>query len=542
MRAIQTACRRLSIAAATGIALLCWAAQAGATAAPVEAPEVPVLAWHSCTEPDQAGFDCASANVPLDYQQPAGPTISLALIRHRATQPGRRIGSLFFNPGGPGGSGVQALAKWSERFPLAVRQRFDLISWDSRGIGASTAVSCFATKQEALDFFASTPVGFPVGPTQVSNWINSYSTFGHLCDARIGDLLAHLSTADSARDLELLRRAVGEPRLTYVGITHGTLLGATYANLFPGRIRAMVLDGNIDPRAWTASDRERFLTTSLRLGTDLASNDVLNAFLDRCTEAGTDLCAFAAADAATTRAKFASLLVRIRQQPIPLHGEPVTYAALVNDMAHRLSVVPAGLGFPGWSATAELLQTLWNGGNGGAPSPKDYDEREQRLAVQCAESPNPRYPAFYRALAVFAFQRADDVGSNWAWNDEPCASWPAVAADVYDGPWNRRTAKPILVIGNSFDPYTPYEGSLAMASLLARARLLTVDGYGHTALLNPSSCADALVGRYLVSGTLPPEGTVCRQDAVPFASPPGNTAIDARDRGRDAGTAVREVR
>jgi hypothetical protein len=281
----------------------------------------------------------------------------------------------------------------------------------------------------------------------------------------------------------------------------------------------MVLDGNVDPVAWTKpGNRPPFLGTSLRLLTDLASNKVLTAFLDLCGEAGRARCAFADTDADATRAKFTTLLERIREHPIPLNGEPITYAQLLNGMADLLFIVPEGLGFAGWSAAADFLETLWTGGSGGTPPPRPYDYREQEFAVQCGESPNPRSPGYFRALAVFAFARAGDVGPNWSWNDEPCASWPAVAADPYRGPWDRHTANPLLVIGNTFDPSTAYEGSVAMARELARARLLTVDGYGHSALLNPSTCANHYVSRYFVTGALPPPGTVCQQDAPPFAA------------------------
>ncbi len=253
------------------------------------AAAVPVRAWQPCADPSQNGFECATAEVPLDYQQPEGARITLALIRHRATQPARRIGSLFFNPGGPGGSGVHSLAGWFERFPATLPQRFDLISWDPRGIGASTAVTCFPTPKQGLDFFADAPAGFPIGPRQVRAWIDIYTRFGRLCGERNDDLLAHVSTADTARDLELLRRAVGEPWMNYYGTSYGTFLGATYANLYPGRVRAMVLDGNVDPVAWTQpGERPPFLSTSLRLHTDLASNRGLTAFLDQCGRVGVE--------------------------------------------------------------------------------------------------------------------------------------------------------------------------------------------------------------------------------------------------------------
>jgi pimeloyl-ACP methyl ester carboxylesterase len=482
------------------------------------AAAVPVLAWQPCADPSQNGFDCATAEVPLNYQDPEGSTIELALVRHSATDPARRIGSLFFNPGGPGGSGTESLPAWLELFPATLRARFDLISWDPRGIGESTSVQCFATPDDGLNFSTDLPQGFPVGEAETSAWIRRYARFGQLCAQRNGDLLEHVSTADTARDLDLLRRAVGDPQLNYLGTSYGTFLGATYANLFPDRIRAMVLDGNVDPVAWTNGGNDDFLSTSLRLQSDLATAKTLKAFLSLCGEARTDQCAFSAGSAASTQTKFATLLRRLREHPVPFEGEPITYAALVSAMADLIVVVQPGFGFPGWAFAAELLQTLWTGGSGGSPPPQTYEFPEQQYAVQCAESPNPRRPTVFRALAAFSFGRAGDVGPNWSWGDEPCASWSAAAAVRYTGPWNRRTVKPLLVIGNTFDPQTPYEGSVAMSNELADARLLTVDGYGHTVLLNPSTCANQHVSNYFVDGTLPPEGTVCQQDREPFTT------------------------
>jgi pimeloyl-ACP methyl ester carboxylesterase len=513
--------RRVATAAVALAGLVACLAPAAAPASAAAAAPVPVLDWQPCAEPGQQGFDCATAQVPLDYGDPQGATIDLAVIRHRATDPANRLGALFFNPGGPGGSGTESLPAWLELFPLAVRARFDLISWDPRGIGASTAVQCFATPEEGLEFLAGLPAGFPVGQAEADAWILGYAHFGQLCAQRNGDLLAHVSTADTARDLDLLRRAVGDPHLSYLGTSYGTFLGATYANLFPDRVRAMVLDGNVHPVAWTnGGDDDAFLSTALRIETDLGSAKTLQAFLRLCGEAGADRCAFADDSAEATQAKFETLLQRLRTQPIPFEGRPLTYAALVSGMADFLFVVEPGFGFPGWAFAAQLLETLWNGGSGGTPPARSYQFPEQQYAVQCAESPNPRKPRVFRVLAAYAFARAGDVGPNWSWADEPCASWPATAAERYAGPWDRRTAHPILVIGNTFDPSTPYQGSIAMAHALARARLLTVDGYGHTVLLNPSACASRYVSDYLVDGTLPPEGTVCPQDQPPFTTSP----------------------
>jgi pimeloyl-ACP methyl ester carboxylesterase len=401
------------------------------------------------------------------------------------------------------------------------------VSFDPRGIPASTAVQCFPDLAAENSFLSRAPQGFPVGAAQEAAWVRTYAGFDERCVSRGGSLLAHVSTADVARDMDLLRQAVGAPKLDYLGISYGSILGATYANLFPGKVGAMILDGNYDPAAWAQPSGD--LPMALRMGTDTSSAATLNAFLDQCGAVPASRCAFSAGSPAATRAKFTALLARLRRHPVAI-GSPrqlytyaSTIAAVVNNFLKTAQPVPAA-GFPGWSGGASLLQQLWqtppaHGGQTAATAapPGPYNGLEQESAVLCGDSPNPRDPQAYDALARLAYARSGPVGPYWSWQSEICSRWPATA-DPYHGPWNRRTANPILVIGNTFDPATPYQDSIAMSHDLARARLLTVAGYGHTEFLNPSSCAERYETRYLLTGALPPAGTVCHQDKAPFGT------------------------
>jgi pimeloyl-ACP methyl ester carboxylesterase len=303
---------------------------AGPAAASAAAP-VPVLDWQPCPDPSQRGFDCATAQAPLDYSDPHGATIGLAVIRHPATDPANRLGTLFFNPGGPGGPGTLQLPEWLHFFPATLRARFDLISWDPRGVsltsevGASTAVRCFATREDEEKFFARLPDGFPVGRAEQRAWISLYARFGLRCAETNGDLLAHVSTADTGKDLDLLRQAVGDPQLDFLGLSYGTILGATYANLFPDNVRTMVLDGNVDPVAYTnGGDDDASLGLFLRLGSDESSAKTLDAFLTLCGQAATSRCAFSAGSAAATKAKWRTLLWRLREHPVTVGSPPRT--------------------------------------------------------------------------------------------------------------------------------------------------------------------------------------------------------------------------
>ncbi|MFG3475316.1 alpha/beta hydrolase [Streptomyces sp. NPDC047980] len=492
-------------------------APAGGDTPPRAAP-APKLDWTPCVP--GSPFDCATANVPLDHANPRGRTIELAVIRRKATDPGRRIGTLFFNPGGPGGPGTVQMPQNYESFPQEVRERFDIVSWDPRGIGSSTAVNCFGSREEADAWAAGKPAGFPVGARERAEWIAAYKDLSRRCQQRDPELLRHVSTTDTARDLDLLRHAVGDRQLSYLGMSYGTILGATYANLFPGKVRAMALDSNIDPRAWTndASDDAR-LTTFLRMGSDRTAAATLDRFLGLCGSTTVSRCAFSAGSPQATRDKFGRLLQRLRERPVG----PWTYGRTMGDVVNGLYVV-----HPGWTDLAGRLQDLWQGrapepaplpSPPPVPHPDPYVGEEQASAVLCGDSPNPRDPGDYHALEEAAAVRAGDVGRFWTWAAEGCATWPTVAADRYTGPWNRPTAHPVLVVGTIYDPSTPYANAQAMARELANARLLTHDGYGHTALVNRSSCVQEHESRYFVDGTLPPPGTTCRPTTPPFSTP-----------------------
>jgi pimeloyl-ACP methyl ester carboxylesterase len=479
------------------------------------ASAAPAIAWHKCTKSAQLGFECATIRVPLEYEHPQMGDIELALIRHRSSGPGRRIGTLFYEPGGPGVPGTEFLPALAYRgFPAAVRARFDIVSWDPRGVGASTAVHCFASQPAEDQFFSGSPTrnvdGFPVGQSQMNTWIDRYRRFGEICQQRNGRLLTHVSTADTARDLDLMRERAGERMMNFVGTSYGTIVGAVYANMFPARVRAMVLDGVVNPIAWTRPDLEanggRFLSAGLRFKSDVETAKTLNSFLDLCGSTDTSHCAFSAGNPAATRQKFTKLLARL---PVNLTHGQTTYAVAISGAARALYLIT------NWKLEAIDLQKLWEHGPSAVPPPPGRDE-EQELAVGCGEVPSPPTSAF-PAIGAFAQRRSGVVGPFWAWDYEPCSTWPVLSANPFRGRWDNRTASPVLVIGNTFDPATPLGGAQVMARALARARLLTVDGYGHTALINPSACVNRYESQYFIDGTLPPKGARCAQDGHPFS-------------------------
>lgn len=515
----------LRAAAATAAGLLLAGLTPAAVSAAAPAPPVPKLTWTKTCTP---GFQCDTAQVPLDHRDPHGRSIELALIRRPADDRAHRIGTLFYNPGGPALPGTAALPAVVPLLPEQVRKRFDLVSFDPRGVGDSTTLQCFPDQAAEQALLSGLPAGYPIGAEQESRWADTYARLGRRCaeNDRTG-LLAHLSTADVARDLDLLRQAVGDRRLNYLATSYGTYLGATYANLFPDRVRAMVLDSAVDPVAWSTgrTPQDAALPPFLRTGSDLGSARALHTFLDRCGAADPANCAFSAGSPEATRAKFAELMNRLDHGPVTVGtgSQTGTYdrATALSDISvllYTAQPVPQ-FGTTGWAALGLKLQSLWTApATPAAPLPTGGPAKQtQVLGVLCADTANPPAGADYSALADLAGARSGDLGPSWVWPTQRCAAWPAEAArDRYTGPWNRRTAAPVLVVANTDDPAWPYEGSRALADTLARGRLLTVDGDGHTVLGNPSGCASGYEERYLVDGELPPRGQVCAPDQRPF--------------------------
>ncbi len=495
------------------------------------------IAWKACPPGSVAalaGFNCSSIDVPLDYRYPNGPSIKLAVVNHPAADRAHRIGTLFVNPGGPGGTGTVDIPGWIGYFPPALVQRFDIASWDPRGIGSSTAVQCFPNANAEARFLGDN-ADFPPTEADQASYIETWLGFGRHCFAFSGSLLEHTSTADTARDLETLRRRIGEGKINYLGLSYGTYLGATYVNLFPDNLRAVVLDGNVAPSAWTATGPGgNSQSLSARIGTDVLTARVFNDFLNLCGQTDVAHCAFSSGSPAATRARWEALAARLRQGPIFLSGtKKIAYATLIDQIQSAALIVvqphvnplSPEQGSTGWPGIAAAFESLWQARNNPPvplptppPSSKTtppYGGAESFYTVACGDAPVPPTAAFPR-LSAKAEQRAGPFGLAAVWLDEPCSSWPIHTQNGYAGPFNHWTSTPILVIGNYGDPSTPYADAVAMSRELARARLLSVDGYGHTVFLNPSSCANAAMTAYYISGTLPAPGTVCREDRRPF--------------------------
>ncbi|HEX5494872.1 MAG TPA: alpha/beta fold hydrolase [Mycobacteriales bacterium] len=493
-----------------------------------DAVPTPTLNWTDCG----GGFQCATATVPLDYAHPGGQTITLALNRLPASDPAHRIGSLFLNPGGPGGSGL-LLARAARQFiDPAVLARFDIVGFDPRGVGQSTPVLCFDTQAADDQFWAG--AAFPVTSEQENTFADQMALLSRSCGQHDDGLLAHVTTTAVAEDLDLLRRAVGDARLNYHGYSYGSFLGEVYANLYPDRIRSMVLDGVLDPVSWADQPLRFFADTTV------SDERTFDAFTRQCVAAGPARCSLArpGQDATALRARLDDLFARLRANPLVVPGfPPLTYqiAVLITlqdlyspdawpDVANFLAgVEQLSLSGAGAPAAATVARSA---GLADIPlSPPNANDAF--TAVFCTDTRLPRAPGAWPALARLLELRAPTFTRPWLFEALPCATWPARSPERYTGPFDRHTSAPLLLVNTTFDPATSYVGAQRAARRLADARLLTIDGFGHTSRRAPSTCAHAAIDGYLLDGMLPARGAHCAIDRGPFDPVPAQPAATA---------------
>lgn len=452
------------------------------------------LGWKGCDD----GFECAKLTVPLDYAAPDGGDITVSVIRLKARK--QRIGSLVLNPGGPGGSGVEFARGARQLLPDAILDRFDTVSFDPRGVAASTPVDCLG--DEELDRLVNAdPTPDTVTERKVLFDLSRNEALA--CGRKSGRLLPYVATVDTAKDLDVLRAVLGDEKLTYVGFSYGTLLGARYAEQFPDHIRALVLDGAVDP---TLTPSQTTLAQALGFET------ALKAFLADCTAQG---CAFAAHG--PVGATFDALMRRVEKAPIPSSQDP----RLLGPSEFLFGVAAALYSREGgWPLLRDGLESAYTAkdSTGLFALFDTIVERDQnghysnsleaQAAISCVDSAYPRDEAAYDADAVAFKKKAPRFGEALAYGPAACAFWP-VPPVTRPGPVSAPGAPAVLVVGTTRDPATPYAWSVSLARQL-KAGLLTHDGDGHTAYgYGRSTCVDREVDAYLLTLALPKAGTRC---------------------------------
>ncbi|MFR9724347.1 alpha/beta hydrolase [Streptomyces sp. MS19] len=460
------------------------------------------LSWSPC---GGSGFECATVTVPLDYDAAgAGQDIGLRVTRLETSERDGRIGTLLMNPGGPGASAVDFVQSWGDAaFPSETLDRYDLGAIDPRGTGGSEPVECLTG--EAMDDYTlvdRTPDSEEEGDALVA----AMEEFTAACAENSGDLLEHISTIETARDMDIVRAAFGDERLHYLGFSYGTKLGAVYAGLFPQRAGHLVLDAAVDPRLPTLdTDREQaggFETAFRSFAEDCLTYDdcpLGDSGVDGASEAMLDF--FAQVDA----------------EPLPSGDpeRPLTESLATTGVSSALYAV-----FLWGDLRNSLAQAIEDGDGSGLLALADsYNERGPDgsydtssyafPAISCLDSPagNETQDDVRASLASYE-EASPTFGRDFAWATLVCGAWP-VEPTGHPVSIAASGAADILVVGTLRDPATPYEWAEGLAEQLESATLLTYDGDGHGAYGGNSTCVDDAVNAYLVEGTVPAEGTTC---------------------------------
>ncbi|MEU0218447.1 alpha/beta hydrolase [Streptomyces sp. NPDC006265] len=474
------------------------------------------LSWKACPAPDAAQgggtspsplpddgeWQCATMKAPLDWSDPKGDTIGLELIRVRTTGPeNARIGSLIFNFGGPGGSGVTSLPAFAEGYEK-LRTRYDLVSFDPRGVGRSDPVICENDQQ--LDAYFQQDAT-PDDAAERTQLVDNTKEFNDACEDNSEKILPHVRTTDAARDLDLMRQVLGDDKLHYFGISYGTELGGVYAHLFPKRVGRAVFDAVVDP----TQDPEQG-----SLGQAKGFQLALDNFAEDCVSQAEE-CPIGDS-AQDVKDRIARLLDDLDRTPIPgIFPRQLTQTAATSGIAQALysqdfwEYLTEGLE-QAYDGDGRILLSLSDSMNGRSENGEYSNITPANVAINCADD-KPRYDSAYVERKLPDFRAASDLfGDYLAWSMLSCTDWAVPgAADHPDV--SAPGSAPILVVGNTGDPATPYEGARAMVNALGKGVgvELTYRGQGHGAYDSKNKCVQGAVDGYLLDGKVPPAGTVC---------------------------------
>lgn len=483
---------RRTFAFLAGVAVAVGSAGLSAAAS---APTKPALHWTSCG----GGLQCAKLPVPLDDTKPNGPKISVALARLPATNPHDRIGSLVVNPGGPGASAVQYVREAGRMLPATVRDRFDIVGFDPRGVGGTAPIDC-TNNLDPLYNLQFTPVNDAARQALVAG----VEKFVAQCEQKDGAELPYVSTERTAQDMDLVRAALGDSKLTYLGYSYGTYLGALYADRYPTHVRAMVLDGAVDPTLSAAAGQIQ-QAVGFEHGLDL--------FLQNC--ASDTSCAFHSGG--NPGAAYDALRAGLDTNPLPAHQAGT--GRTLNGTEFDIGVTQ--FLYSGQSAYPELGQALEAAAKGdGSDLLESSDEYTGRnangtynqsqdafFAIGCLDGPDVGGLAGLQSIANQAAAVAPRLGRSVVNNSLACAVWPV---PTQTPPIPHAVGSPeILVIGNTNDPATPLSGAQDLTKVLHSAVLLTVRSAMHTAYDSGIPCVDNIVNRYLIDGVAPSPGQTC---------------------------------
>jgi pimeloyl-ACP methyl ester carboxylesterase len=447
---------------------------------------------------DRLTFGCATLRVPLDYAKPNGATIALQLVKIHDKRDTRPTGSLLVNPGGPGGSGVELALGITPKLADTLLPHFDVIGFDPRGVGSSTPISCVSDAQKdqlnSMQPDVRTPSGFDQAKAAADMVAKE-------CSAKYGSALAQINTVQTAKDMDRIRQAVGDPKMNYLGFSYGTELGAQYAHLFPHTIRVMVLDGAVDP-----------LTSDITAFADQLQGfeQAFDQFASWCTAHSP------CKQLGDPREAVYNIAAAARANPIPSTSPGETRKATSSLV--DTGVLSALYSQSEWPTLGQaLLEAQQHNSAGLLALADEYNERDNghysnifdsNTTISCNDSkPGPTDPQI-RSTAASWVKRFPIFGLWSAASLFSCQQWQPERT-VPPHPTATSASQTILVIGNLHDPATPYQGAKDLTKTLGKAELLSWDGEGHTSYLQGSSCIDGDVNSYLISAKLPPRNTTC---------------------------------
>jgi pimeloyl-ACP methyl ester carboxylesterase len=454
------------------------------------------VSWSNC-----GGFQCASISVPMNYADPQQKILRLAVIRQLATNQSQLDGSIVVNPGGPGGSGIQYL-QGGNVADAAVSAHYNLVGFDPRGVGQSNPVECLTDSQ--MDTFLATPPD-PNTPAEVQTVVSQSQFLAQQCEAKNAQLLPYVGTADAARDMDVLRAVLGESKLNYLGKSYGTYLGAVYAQEFPQRVGRFVLDGALNP---DLTSEQLNLTQAAAFDAELKQFAANCATISGCP-LGTN---------PTTG------IAHLKTWVDSLDAHPVSGDATrqVNEAYAMTGIALAMYSQTFWPDLRSALTSAFAGNGAQLLTMADaYNDRskghyednstEANYAVNCVDHPDEATSVAQIEADLPAYQAAAPFfGEMVDWSGLPCAYWGAPAT----GSPHKISAQgsgPIVVVGTTRDPATPYAWAQALAKQLSNGHLLTMNGDGHTAYLRGSTCIDSAIDAYFLQGTVPSAGLVCQQ-------------------------------
>jgi pimeloyl-ACP methyl ester carboxylesterase len=477
----------------------------GTGAGPTKGPAGPIPAglekfyqqkpdWERCGTNQQ----CATITVPLDYSKPTGQTIELRARKVLARDRTGKIGTLFINPGGPGVSGQSFAAAAGFVLGAQLLRKFDVIGWDPRGVAQSTPIRCLDTAQ--LDKVIATD-GSPDNDTEINELNDQAKTLADGCEQRSGELLPHVSTKDAARDIDVLRGIVGDSQLNYLGMSYGTYLGATYAELFPKSVGRLVLDGAVDP-----SQTAKAAYIAQAKGFDTA----LDAFAADCAQRSCRL----GSTKAEVLAQVDKLINDSDANPLPGDGKrEVTQALVVLGVIYPLYLKDfwprlEDAVLDGLAGNGARLLALADEFTGRGPSGYKNNQNEAIVAVNCLDRPDLTSVGQAKAEEPEFKAASPRFGPYLLWGSLACANWP-VKPQNKPHVIKAAGAKPIIVVGTTRDPATPYEAAVSLAHQLESGVLVTRDGDGHTGYHEGNACVDGAVETFLLQGIAPTSDIKC---------------------------------